>query len=66
MLSAKEISRSFTSETKTVTVLRTLNLTVTEGEFFVILGQSGCGKSTLLRILGGFDTPDSGTVLLDE
>ncbi|MEG0852648.1 MAG: ATP-binding cassette domain-containing protein [Angelakisella sp.] len=66
MLSAREISRSFTSETKTVTVLRTLNLTVTEGEFFVILGQSGCGKSTLLRILGGFDTPDSGTVLLDE
>ncbi|MEG1777663.1 MAG: ATP-binding cassette domain-containing protein [Angelakisella sp.] len=65
MLDVRQISRSFTDADKTVSVLDRLDLTVAEGEFFVILGQSGCGKSTLLRILGGFDLPDSGSVTLD-
>lgn len=32
------------------------------GEFIVLLGASGSGKSTLLNILGGLDTPTSGTL----
>ena len=35
------------------------------GELFTILGGSGCGKSTLLRMLAGFETPDSGRILID-
>ena len=42
--------------------LRNVDLDLTAGEFVVILGPSGSGKSTLLNILGGLDTPTSGTV----
>ena len=43
-------------------VLNDINLYIRENEFLTLLGPSGCGKTTLLRILGGFDTPDSGDV----
>lgn len=39
-----------------------VNFTIEEGEFVVILGQSGAGKSTVLNMLGGMDTPTSGSV----
>lgn len=45
-------------------ILKGINLEVKKGEFFSILGPSGCGKTTLLRILAGFITPDSGSVIL--
>src|ERR1700674_2329328 len=36
-----------------------------KGEIFCLLGASGCGKTTLLRMLGGFQTPSSGPILID-
>ncbi|MEY3122259.1 MAG: hypothetical protein RI993_1084 [Pseudomonadota bacterium] len=42
-----------------------ISLSITKGEFFTLLGPSGCGKTTLLRMIAGFDTPDSGQILLD-
>ncbi|MDD1651298.1 MAG: spermidine/putrescine ABC transporter ATP-binding protein PotA, partial [Methylococcaceae bacterium] len=42
-----------------------LDLSVAEGEFLTLLGPSGCGKTTALRLIAGFETPDSGAVLLD-
>ncbi len=42
-----------------------LELDIAPGEFVTFLGPSGCGKSTTLRILGGFETPDTGRVILD-
>jgi putative ABC transport system ATP-binding protein len=45
-----------------VHALRGVDLTIRPGEFIVLLGASGSGKSTLLNILGGLDTPASGTV----
>jgi spermidine/putrescine ABC transporter ATP-binding subunit len=42
-----------------------VNLEVARGEFFALLGPSGCGKTTLLRMIGGFETPDSGTITID-
>ena len=42
-----------------------VSLTIHKGEIFALLGSSGCGKSTLLRVLAGFETPTSGTVILN-
>jgi spermidine/putrescine transport system ATP-binding protein len=42
-----------------------VSFTVKQGEIFSLLGPSGCGKTTLLRILGGFEEPDSGRILLN-
>ncbi len=45
-------------------VLKSFTLDVYEGEFLTLLGESGSGKTTLLRIIAGFETLDSGEVLL--
>jgi putrescine transport system ATP-binding protein len=42
-----------------------VSLKVYKGEIFCLLGASGCGKTTLLRMLGGFETPTSGRILID-
>ncbi|MCR4869253.1 MAG: ABC transporter ATP-binding protein [Lachnospiraceae bacterium] len=47
-----------------VTVIEDLNLSVKKGELVTLLGPSGCGKTTLLRMIGGFDMPTSGEILL--
>lgn len=46
-------------------VLDDINLNIKEDEFLTLLGPSGCGKTTTLRIIGGFETSDSGEVLFD-
>ena len=46
-------------------VLDDLNLYFNENKFLTLLGPSGCGKTTTLRIMGGFETPDSGHVFFD-
>ena len=46
-------------------VLKDVSLQIAQGEFASIMGPSGSGKSTLLYILGGLDTPTSGSVLLN-
>ncbi len=42
-----------------------VDLDIYKGELFCLLGGSGCGKSTLLRMLAGFETPSSGSILID-
>jgi putrescine transport system ATP-binding protein len=41
-----------------------VTLDIHEREFFCLLGPSGCGKTTLMRMVAGFETPDSGRILL--
>lgn len=47
-------------------VVNDVSLEIRAGEFFSLLGPSGCGKTTTLRMIGGFETPDSGRVLIDD
>ena len=47
-------------------VLDRLDLTIEEGEFFVLLGPSGIGKTTLLRLIAGLERPDAGRVYLGD
>jgi spermidine/putrescine transport system ATP-binding protein len=46
-------------------ILDGINLYINDQEFLTLLGPSGCGKTTTLRIIGGFLSPTSGTVLFD-
>jgi spermidine/putrescine transport system ATP-binding protein len=46
-------------------VLKGINLNIERGEFFSLLGPSGCGKTTTLRLIGGFESADSGEVRID-
>ena len=48
-----------------VAAIDRVGLDISDGEFVCLLGPSGCGKSTLLRLVGGFDSPDTGHVLID-
>jgi ABC-type sugar transport system ATPase subunit len=61
-LTLRRIEKSFGSQP----ILRGIDLTVKDGEFVVLVGPSGCGKSTLLRTIAGLETPDAGSVLIDE
>jgi len=45
-----------------VIALNRFNLTVSDGEFLILVGPSGCGKSTALRLLAGLDKPTSGEI----
>jgi spermidine/putrescine transport system ATP-binding protein len=47
-----------------VEAVKTVSLEIGEGEFFSLLGPSGCGKTTSLRMIGGFEQPDQGRILL--
>jgi len=49
----------------TIEAVDQVSLSVAQGEFFALLGSSGCGKTTLLRLIAGFETPDSGHILID-
>lgn len=47
------------------TALRGVDLTIRDGEFFVLLGQTGAGKTTTLRVIAGLESPDAGQVIID-
>lgn len=66
LLQCTELAKQFTDGENTTTVLEGVNLTVDKGESVAVVGSSGSGKSTFLHILGGLDTPTSGTVLFNN
>ncbi len=58
----KDVSRVYHNGEHEQRALDHVNLTLEEGKFIVVLGPSGAGKSTLLNLLGGLDSPTSGTI----
>jgi len=60
-----DVRREFQDGSRVIKVLQGTNLKVFRGEFVAIVGASGSGKTTLLNLIGGLDTPTSGTILVD-
>lgn len=58
--------RNITKRYQGELILENVNLTIPGGTFFALLGPSGSGKTTLLRLLGGFETPDSGSIFVGD
>ena len=61
LIELKNITKKFGDNV----VVDDLNLYINENEFITLVGPSGCGKTTILRMLGGFETPDCGEIILD-
>ena len=59
IIELKNITKSFDGQV----VLDNISLDIYDNEFITLLGPSGCGKTTTLRIIGGFETPDTGDVI---
>ena len=59
IIELKNISKSYDGNK----VLDNIHLHIFDNEFLTLLGPSGCGKTTTLRIIGGFETPDTGDVM---
>jgi putative ABC transport system ATP-binding protein len=62
----QRLAKTYQMGEVTVTALVDVDLTINKGEFIVLLGPSGSGKSTLLNILGGLDSPSSGSATFEE
>ncbi len=65
LIKAEGLTKIYGKGDMAVTALNSVSLSVDAGEFVAVMGPSGCGKSTLLYLLGGLDTPTSGTVWID-
>jgi spermidine/putrescine transport system ATP-binding protein len=58
------IAKKFHARGGVVAAVERVDLVIGEGEFFSLLGPSGCGKTTTLRMIGGFEEPTEGQILL--
>ena len=61
ILNLQHLSKSFDGKK----ILDDLSIDIGKNEFVTLLGPSGCGKTTTLRIIGGFVTPDEGSVIFE-
>lgn len=62
LVELKGVAKRFLSGSEELVILNSIDLKLPEKLVTVITGESGCGKTTLLNIIGGLETPSSGTV----
>jgi putative ABC transport system ATP-binding protein len=65
MIEVRGLKKSIRNGSRTVEILKGIDLTIPAGQFAAIMGASGSGKSTLLGLLAGLDTPSEGEIWLD-
>jgi putative ABC transport system ATP-binding protein len=66
MITVNAVSKSYTQGKETIEVLKNISLEINSGQTVAIVGPSGSGKSTLLSIISGLDTPNEGSVVIDD
>ena len=66
LVSVKAVNKTYQRGGEKLVVLDDLNLEVPKGDFLALMGPSGSGKTTLLNLIGGLDTPTSGSVEVDN
>lgn len=66
MIEVRNLTKTLTSGTQRIEILKGIDLSVAKGEVLAIEGPSGSGKSTLLGLLAGFDSPTSGSIRIDS
>lgn len=65
LIEITSLNKKFKQGSSTISAVDDVNLKISEGEFWAIIGPSGSGKSTLLQLLGALDRPTSGKVEID-
>src|SRR5262245_3997058 len=66
MITIRRLHKRFQVTDGVIAAIKSLDLDVTEGELFVIVGASGSGKTTLLRCIAGLETPDGGEIRIAD
>ena len=66
ILETNQLCKFYGTGENQVKAVNHVNIRIEQGEFVAIVGKSGSGKSTLLHMLGGLDTPTSGSVILSD
>jgi iron(III) transport system ATP-binding protein len=66
MLKVRALRKTYPSVTGPVTACDGLDFTVERGEILSLVGPSGCGKTSALRCVAGLETPDSGTISIND
>ncbi|MCF8092624.1 MAG: ABC transporter ATP-binding protein [Desulfotignum sp.] len=65
IVEVRHISKTFEQGDIAVQALKDVSLCIEKGGFAALAGPSGSGKTTLLNIIGGLDTPDAGSIVMD-
>jgi ABC-type lipoprotein export system ATPase subunit len=63
LLSANGLKKTYVMGSRSLEVLRGVDVTIERGDFVALRGASGTGKSTLLHLIGGLDTPNAGEII---
>jgi putative ABC transport system ATP-binding protein len=65
LIRVRNLDKIYRRGSEEIHVLQGLNLEIDRNEFVAFMGPSGSGKTTLLNLLGGLDTPTSGSITVD-
>lgn len=66
ILQVQHVSKKYGQQANAVAALSDVSFSVKQGAFVAVIGTSGSGKSTLLNLVGGLDTPDTGSIMIRE